>query len=45
MGLGHDQFNEELMAWSSDYHTSESNHRAFYARWAELMAAESWANV
>jgi hypothetical protein len=24
---------------------SESNHRRFYGRWAELMAADSWADL
>jgi phenylpropionate dioxygenase-like ring-hydroxylating dioxygenase large terminal subunit len=38
MGLGHEQFDPALGAWSSDYGFSESNHRQFYGRWAELMA-------
>jgi phenylpropionate dioxygenase-like ring-hydroxylating dioxygenase large terminal subunit len=37
MGLGHEGFDENLMAWASDTRVSESNHRAFYGRWAELM--------
>ena len=45
MGLGHEGFNEELMAWASDYRLSESNHRAFYNRWAQLMEASSWSPV
>jgi phenylpropionate dioxygenase-like ring-hydroxylating dioxygenase large terminal subunit len=45
MGLGHERFDEELKAWASDFRVSESNHRQFYRRWAELMAAESWAAV
>ncbi len=42
MGLGHEGFNEALMAWASDFRISESNARQFYRRWAELMAAKSW---
>ena len=38
MGLGHDGFDEDLMAWTSEQRFSESNHRHFYERWAELMA-------
>ena len=45
MGLGHEGFSEDLMAWASDSAMSESNHRAFYGRWARLMAANSWAEV
>lgn len=41
MGLGHDSFNEDLMGLASDFQFSESNHRAFYQRWAQLMDAES----
>jgi 3-phenylpropionate/trans-cinnamate dioxygenase subunit alpha len=40
MGLGHERFDERLNAWASDFRVSESNHRQFYRRWAELMAAE-----
>ena len=45
MGLGHERFDEDLKAWTSDYRFSESNHRQFYQRWAQLMAAENWARV
>ena len=45
MGLGHEGFNEELKAWAGDYRYCESNHRAFYQRWADLMAAERWGSV
>jgi 3-phenylpropionate/trans-cinnamate dioxygenase alpha subunit len=45
MGLGHERFNEDLMAWASDWRMSESNHRHFYRRWAQLMATNSWAEV
>jgi len=41
MGLEHESFNEDLMAWASDYRISEINHRSFYHRWAQLMAADS----
>ena len=37
MGLGHEGFDENLMAWASDTRISEANHRAFYGRWAEMM--------
>ncbi len=40
MGLGHEHYDADLAAWTSDYRISESNHRQFYRRWAELMAAE-----
>jgi len=42
MGLGHERFDQGLGGWTSDYGFSESNHRQFYRRWAELMTAESW---
>ena len=45
MGLGHERFDDDLGAWASDYRYSESNHRGFYQRWAQLMAADSWAEV
>jgi 3-phenylpropionate/trans-cinnamate dioxygenase alpha subunit len=45
MGLGHEQFNQELGAWASDFRLSESNHRQFYRRWAQLVAADSWAEA
>jgi phenylpropionate dioxygenase-like ring-hydroxylating dioxygenase large terminal subunit len=38
MGLGHAQWDPEFGAEVSDYRYSESNHRLFYRRWAELMA-------
>ena len=41
MGLGHERFDEELMAGASDHRYSEINHRAFYNRWAELMEGGS----
>jgi nitrite reductase/ring-hydroxylating ferredoxin subunit len=45
MGLGHDRFDTALQAWASAYRLSENNHRHFYQRWAQLMAANSWAEV
>jgi phenylpropionate dioxygenase-like ring-hydroxylating dioxygenase large terminal subunit len=45
MGLGHERFREDLNAWSSDFRISESNHRQFYGRWAQLMQADSWAQL
>ena len=45
MGLGHERFDEKLGAWASDLRISESNHRQFYRRWAELMDAEHWAEA
>jgi hypothetical protein len=45
MGMGHDRFDPALGAWASDSGFSESNHRHFYGRWAQLMKAESWAAV
>jgi 3-phenylpropionate/trans-cinnamate dioxygenase alpha subunit len=40
MGLGRERFDAALGAWASDHGYSESNHRQFYKRWAELMAAD-----
>lgn len=45
MVLGHERFNEELKAWASNHRFSEGNHRHFYRRWGQLMAAESWADL
>jgi 3-phenylpropionate/trans-cinnamate dioxygenase alpha subunit len=45
MGLGHERFNEDLQAWASDFRMSESNHRQFYRRWAQLMTTENWADI
>jgi 3-phenylpropionate/trans-cinnamate dioxygenase alpha subunit len=45
MGLGHDHFDPALGAQVSDYRFSESNHREFYRRWSELMAAKSWRTL
>jgi phenylpropionate dioxygenase-like ring-hydroxylating dioxygenase large terminal subunit len=43
MGLGHDGFREELQGWASEFSLSESNHRQFYRRWAQLMSADDLA--
>jgi len=45
MGLGHERYREDLKAWASDFRLSESNHRQFYRRWAQLMTAKSWAEL
>ena len=45
MGLGRERFDPALGARVSDSGFSESNHREFYRRWAELMAAPSWHDV
>ncbi len=45
MGLGHERFDEGLNAWTSDLRISESNHRQFYGRWAQMMAAERWSEM
>lgn len=37
MGLGHERFDESLQGLASDHRLSESNQRAFYARWALMM--------
>ena len=37
MGLGHERFDPAFGALVSDSGFSESNHRQFYRRWAELM--------
>jgi hypothetical protein len=36
-----DRYDERLGACASQERTSESNHRHFYRRWAELMTDES----
>jgi phenylpropionate dioxygenase-like ring-hydroxylating dioxygenase large terminal subunit len=46
MGLGHEAYHEELpgpVAPGSG--TSEHNQRGFYKRWAEMIGAETWADV
>jgi 3-phenylpropionate/trans-cinnamate dioxygenase subunit alpha len=45
MGLGHEGFDEGLNAWASDFRMSESNHRQFYRRWAQIMSGASWSEM
>ena len=45
MGLGHERFDDSLGPWASDSAFSQSNHREFYRRWAELMDAASWRGL
>ncbi len=45
MGLGHDRFDPALGAWASEFRMSEANHRRFYGRWAEVMAAKNWGEL
>jgi hypothetical protein len=45
MGLGHERFDESLEGWASGFRISESNHRQFYGRWAQVMTATSWAEI
>jgi phenylpropionate dioxygenase-like ring-hydroxylating dioxygenase large terminal subunit len=41
MGQGHERYRDDLKAWASDFRLSESNHRLFYRRWAELMGIDN----
>ncbi|MCH7606917.1 MAG: aromatic ring-hydroxylating dioxygenase subunit alpha [Chloroflexi bacterium] len=45
MGLGHESFNEDFNALTSDFRFSDSNHRQFYHRWGQLMTADSWSDL
>jgi len=45
MGLGHERFYEGLNGWASDFRMSESNHRQFCGRWAQLMTGASWSEI
>ncbi len=45
MGMGHERFDEALGALASDFGFSESNHREFYRRWAELMTPAELAQA
>ena len=45
MGLGREEFNEDLMAWANDIPASEHTHRAFYRHWAKVMSADSWDDI
>ncbi|HIN06914.1 MAG TPA: aromatic ring-hydroxylating dioxygenase subunit alpha [Dehalococcoidia bacterium] len=42
MGLGHQQYKEELDSWASGFKFSEDNQREFYKRWSEVMDAADW---
>ena len=42
MGMGHERYDSTLGAVASETGFSEANHRAFYRRWAEVMAAPDW---
>ena len=33
------------MAYANDQPTSEHTHRAFYRHWANVMSADTWADV
>ena len=44
MGLGHETIHEEFPGRVSPG-VSEMNLRAFYARWAEMMQAETWKDI
>ena len=45
MGLGRDEFNEELMAYASERPVSELSHRSFYDHWARVMTASQWSEI
>ncbi len=45
LGVGHEQFREDLNALVSDHRFSEIAQRAFYRRWAEMMDTSSWAKL
>ncbi len=45
MGIGHERFDGDRGGVSSQYRYSESNHRGFYRRWAQLMAGAGWAEA
>ncbi len=45
MGLGHERFDERFGALFSDARLSESNHRGFYRRWSQVMAAGTWEDL
>jgi len=45
MGLGHESYDHDLEGLTSDSKYKESNLRAFYTRWAELMDAQDWSEL
>jgi phenylpropionate dioxygenase-like ring-hydroxylating dioxygenase large terminal subunit len=44
MGLGHERFDAALGGVASEYRMSESNHRQFYRRWAQLIGGATWTD-
>jgi len=40
-----ERFDPQFGAVASDYRYSESNHRGFYRRWAQLMAGDGWGEA
>ena len=45
MGMGHERYDSTLGAVASESGFSESNHRAFYRRWADVMASPDWRGL
>lgn len=45
MGIGHETKHEFLPGTISPANVSETNQRAFYARWQEMMDASSWSDI
>ena len=45
MGVGHDDFHEDFMGRVSDYRYTELGHRSYYGRWAQMMSAQTWADL
>jgi phenylpropionate dioxygenase-like ring-hydroxylating dioxygenase large terminal subunit len=45
MGKGHESYDEKLSGWASDYRLSENNHRNYYRRWGQVMAASDWSQL
>ena len=45
MGLGRERLDEGLGAMASEFRMSESNHRQFYRRWADLMTPVDWREL
>ncbi|MEE8466535.1 MAG: hypothetical protein V3S68_08675 [Dehalococcoidia bacterium] len=45
MCLGHERYDVDLSAWTSEYRISENNHRRFYRRWGQIMAEDSWYDL
>ena len=45
MGMGRDQYDEDLMGMVSEYTISENNQRHFYKEWDRLMSGRSWTDL